>query len=157
MCVNIMLCFSLCEYHVLCIALLEPWFAASVKPLLSEHRPPCICLQVPLFKDAEDFLQHVAAARGKLRRGGTVDTAAAARIVLTDWNDGRIPFYTEPPKRDSGGHAAAAIVQDFATDFSADQVCRRCNPGIEACASAGRHPHRDIRNTVLSGSISCCE
>lgn len=84
--------------------------------------PPCP--QVPAFESAEDFLQHVAAVRGKLRRGGTVDMAAAARIVLTDWNDGRIPFYTEPPTRDSGGHAGATIVQNFSVDFSADEVSR---------------------------------
>ena len=48
--------------------------------------------------------------------------AAAARVVLTDWNDGRIQFYTEPPQRSSGGHDAAAIVKDWSADFNADQV-----------------------------------
>lgn len=46
----------------------------------------------------------------------------AVPLVLQDWNDGRIPFYTEPPKRDSGGHAGAAIVQGWSQDFSADEV-----------------------------------
>lgn len=68
------------------------------------------------------LLQHVAAARGKLRPGGTHDTAGAARVVLTDWNDGRIRFYTQPPQRDSGGHDAAAIVKGWSEDFNADQV-----------------------------------
>jgi len=68
------------------------------------------------------LLQHVAKARGKLRPGGTADTIAAARVVLSDWNDGRIRFYTEPPQRSSGGHDGAAIVKDWAADFSADQV-----------------------------------
>ncbi len=51
--------------------------------------------------------------------------AAAARVVLTDWNDGRIRFYTEPPERSSGGHDAAAIVKDWSADFDADQVGTR--------------------------------
>ena len=72
------------------------------------------------------LVQHVAKARGKLRPGGTVDTIAAARVVLTDWNDGRIRFYTEPPQRGSAGHDGAAIVKDWATDFDADQVCNTC-------------------------------
>lgn len=38
--------------------------------------------KVPAFQSADEFLQLVAAARGKLRRGGTVDVAAAARLVL---------------------------------------------------------------------------
>ena len=71
------------------------------------------------------LLQHVAKARGKLRPGGTADTVAAARVVLSDWNDGRIRFYTEPPQRSSGGHDGAAIVKDWAVDFNADQVGER--------------------------------
>ena len=38
--------------------------------------------KLPAFDGAQQFLQHVAAARGKLRRGGVVDIEAAARIVL---------------------------------------------------------------------------
>jgi nuclear GTP-binding protein len=55
--------------------------------------------KVPAYKDVDGFLTHVATARGKLRRGGVVDTSAAARIVLQDWNDGRIPYFTRPSKR----------------------------------------------------------
>ena len=78
-----------------------------------------------LTRDSSVLLQHVAKARGKLRPGGTADTVAAARVVLTDWNDGRIRFYTEPPQRDGGGHDGAAIVKDWAAAFDADQV-RHC-------------------------------
>lgn len=38
--------------------------------------------KIPAFKDADELLQHVAGARGKLRRGGTPDMRAAARILL---------------------------------------------------------------------------
>jgi len=82
------------------------------------------------------LLQHVAKARGKLRPGGTADTIAAARVVLSDWNDGRIRFYTEPPQRSSGGHDGAAIVKDWAADFSADQVgsaCRWRSSSLNPC------------------------
>jgi nuclear GTP-binding protein len=47
--------------------------------------------------DAHDFLLRVALLRGKLARGGIPDLEGAAKIVLHDWNIGRISFYSEPP------------------------------------------------------------
>lgn len=58
-----------------------------------------------------------------------------------DWNDGRILFYTEPPKRDSGGHAAATIVQDWSNDFSADEV-----------RSGARTLHSTLHITLIAGA-----
>ena len=79
--------------------------------------------KVPAFESTDQFLQHVALVRGKLKKGGTVDVQAAAKVVLQDWNDGRIPFYTMPPQRDAQkGHEAAELVTQFAADFNADQV-----------------------------------
>ena len=94
------------------------------------------------------LLQHVATARGKLRPGGTADTVAAARVVLADWNDGRIRFYTEPPQRSSGGHDGAAIVKDWAADFNADQVGT-----LETSAIKTSH----LQNGRVSGEqMLCC-
>lgn len=79
--------------------------------------------KVPTFDDTDQFLQHIALVRGKLKKGGTVDVRAAAKVVLQDWNDGRIPFYTMPPQREAQeGHAAAEVVTQWASDFDADQV-----------------------------------
>jgi nuclear GTP-binding protein len=47
------------------------------------------------------------------------------RVVLNDWNSGRIPYYTTPPKRGSKAdrkHAAAEVVTDWAKEFNADKV-----------------------------------
>lgn len=44
--------------------------------------------KIPTFDSVDDFLQKVATLRGKLKKGGIVDTEAAARIVLHDWNQG---------------------------------------------------------------------
>lgn len=40
------------------------------------------------FSDVDEFLMNVAMVRGKLKKGGVVDSLAAARIVLHDWNEG---------------------------------------------------------------------
>ncbi|KAL4420634.1 hypothetical protein ABPG75_010290 [Micractinium tetrahymenae] len=77
--------------------------------------------KVAAFEGADQFLQLVAQARGKLKRGGAVDTAAAARIVLQDWNDGRIPYFTLPPKRASEVEGSAQLVGAWGADFDVDQ------------------------------------
>ncbi|KAI0966560.1 P-loop containing nucleoside triphosphate hydrolase protein [Xylaria arbuscula] len=45
-----------------------------------------------------DFLVQVARKRGRLGRGGIPNLPAAAMTVITDWRDGRIQGWTEPPK-----------------------------------------------------------
>lgn len=47
---------------------------------------------------------------------------AAARIVLQDWNDGRIPYYTLPPSRNSDVAGSAAVVSEFASEFTVDDI-----------------------------------
>ena len=47
---------------------------------------------------------------------------AAAKILLHDWNDGRIPFFTMPPQRTMHGHAAAAVMPSWSQDFNVDEV-----------------------------------
>ncbi|PNW75595.1 hypothetical protein CHLRE_12g533050v5 [Chlamydomonas reinhardtii] len=81
-----------------------------------------VLYKISSFSAPEEFLQLVSLARGKLRRGGTPDAAAAARIVLQDWNDGRIPYYTLPPERPKSGLEEAVIVSSYAQEFNADEV-----------------------------------
>ncbi|EOA30210.1 hypothetical protein CARUB_v10013329mg [Capsella rubella] len=78
--------------------------------------------KIPSFEAVDDFLYKVATVRGKLKKGGLVDIEAAARIVLHDWNEGKIPYYTMPPKRDQGGHAESKIVTELAKEFNIDEV-----------------------------------
>jgi len=78
--------------------------------------------KVPAFKDADEFLQHVAFQRGRLLPGGIGDSKSAARVVLHDWHNGKIAYYTMPPRRGDGSHEEAAIVQAWGEAFSAERV-----------------------------------
>lgn len=49
------------------------------------------------FKNVEELLLFIAHRNGKLHRGGVPDLDEAARIIINDWNFGKIPFYTQPP------------------------------------------------------------
>jgi nuclear GTP-binding protein len=53
--------------------------------------------EVGTFKDAIDFVHQVGIRRGRVRQGGLVDEDETARIILKDWNDGKIGYYTLPP------------------------------------------------------------
>jgi len=88
---------------------------------------------IPRFTDVQDFLRHVARARGKLKRGGVPDMVAAAKCVLQDWNSGRIPFFTLPPSRGNEEHATAAVVSQFSADFDVTAI----NSAVIADAAPG--------------------
>eukprot|EP00242_Pyramimonas_sp_CCMP2087_P010269 CAMPEP_0198213438 /NCGR_PEP_ID=MMETSP1445-20131203/28865_1 /TAXON_ID=36898 /ORGANISM="Pyramimonas sp., Strain CCMP2087" /LENGTH=972 /DNA_ID=CAMNT_0043888081 /DNA_START=246 /DNA_END=3167 /DNA_ORIENTATION=- len=45
----------------------------------------------------DDFLEKVARATGKLGKGGEPDVSTAAKMVLLDWQRGKIPFFELPP------------------------------------------------------------
>jgi len=73
--------------------------------------------RIPIYEGVDDFLVQVATVRGKLKRGGTVDIVAAAKIVLQDWNDGKIPYFTTPPKRNSEIQGSTAVLAAWGADF----------------------------------------
>ncbi|KAL8102002.1 guanine nucleotide-binding protein-like NSN1 [Apium graveolens] len=78
--------------------------------------------KIPNFNSADEFLQNVATARGKLKKGGIIDVDSAARIVLHDWNEGKIPYYTMPPIRDAGVPSEAKIITELGKEFNIDEV-----------------------------------
>ncbi|VFQ68308.1 unnamed protein product [Cuscuta campestris] len=78
--------------------------------------------KIPDFNTADDFLCQVATVRGRLKKGGIVDIDAAARIVLHDWNVGKIPYFTMPPQRNDVEHSEVRIVSEFGKEFNVDEV-----------------------------------
>lgn len=78
--------------------------------------------KIPAFEGTDQFLQRVATARGKLKKGGVIDPEATARLVLQDWNTGRIPYFTMPPKRTHREYDSAGFVSQWGKDFDAEEV-----------------------------------
>ncbi|KAI0288760.1 P-loop containing nucleoside triphosphate hydrolase protein [Russula brevipes] len=52
---------------------------------------------LPTFSSTLEFLTMLALSTGRLLQGGVPDFLAAARQVLIDWNNQKIPFFSEPP------------------------------------------------------------
>jgi len=72
------------------------------------------------FQDCSEFLALMAGQMGKLKRGGVPDREKAARIVLGDWNTGKIKYYTHPPEQVEA-NLQAEIVAQFTQEFNLDQ------------------------------------
>jgi len=56
---------------------------------------------IPEWKDPDTFLENIARRMGKLIKGNRPDLNAAAKIVIQDWQRGRIPFFTLPPEEEA--------------------------------------------------------
>jgi len=77
--------------------------------------------QIPVFNTAMEFLTFIAQKRGKLLKGGRINIQAAGKSVLQDWNSGKIPFYTIPPKK-KDVHISAEIVSDWSKAFDIGSI-----------------------------------
>ncbi|KAJ3343391.1 hypothetical protein HDU93_008756 [Gonapodya sp. JEL0774] len=111
--------------------------AAPVEIIISRCRAEALrhIYDLPEFADARDFLVQLARKTGRLRKGGVPDTDSAARMVLRDWNGGRIPYYTVPPSEnatDTSLHADASIVEKWSKEFELPEIVEVEKEGLTA-------------------------
>eukprot|EP00494_Astrolonche_serrata_P033590 UN33859 len=55
------------------------------------------------WADDNDFLVQLSKMSGKLLKGGEPDLTTAAKMVLHDWQRGKIPFFVPPPQQNEDG------------------------------------------------------
>uniref|UniRef100_A0A4W3IYI1 Nucleolar GTP-binding protein 2 n=1 Tax=Callorhinchus milii TaxID=7868 RepID=A0A4W3IYI1_CALMI len=53
--------------------------------------------KIESWSSAVDFLEKLAFRMGKLLKGGEPDIQTISKMVLNDWQRGRIPFFVKPP------------------------------------------------------------
>ncbi|KAF9611859.1 hypothetical protein IFM89_036503 [Coptis chinensis] len=82
--------------------------------------------------DDEDFLLQLCKLSGKLLKGGEPDFKTAAKMVLHDWQRGRIPFFVPPPKQEDG-HSEKPGVASTSEDTVVDSD--RASAAIRAIAN----------------------
>uniref|UniRef100_A0A8H7XRC6 CP-type G domain-containing protein n=1 Tax=Psilocybe cubensis TaxID=181762 RepID=A0A8H7XRC6_PSICU len=72
---------------------------AVVEEILSRTPPETLqkIYNLPEFTSTLEFLTMLALSNGRLLKGGTPDLNSAARQVLTDWNQQKIPYFSTPP------------------------------------------------------------
>ncbi|KAH0872722.1 hypothetical protein HID58_070084 [Brassica napus] len=62
------------------------------------------------WEDDHDFLLQLCKASGKLLKGGEPDLMTGAKMILHDWQRGRIPFFVPPPKAEDKAEEGEAEV-----------------------------------------------
>ncbi|CAA6654429.1 unnamed protein product [Spirodela intermedia] len=73
--------------------------------------------------DDNDFLVQLCKSSGKLLKGGEPDLSTAAKMILHDWQRGRIPFFVPPPRQPSvNADQKSAAMRAIAGIISAQQV-----------------------------------
>ena len=91
--------------------------------------------KVQSWESPEDFLQQVARLTGRLLKGGEPDLNTAAKMVLYDWQRGRIPFFAPPPQLPEHMRGPAAIRHNLPED-AADAEMAAANAFVEKANEA---------------------
>ena len=98
-----------------------------VEAILQRCPKEQMCLQYSIasYDTIHEFLAYVAKKIGKLSKGGVPNSNMAARLVLNDWNNGKIKYFTHPPETETKStHVSAEIVTEFAKEFSLQDLDR---------------------------------
>lgn len=116
--------------------------------------PLMVAYGIPAFDNTTEFLALLCKLRGKYRRGGAFDVEAAAKVVLQDWNSGKIPFYTLPPKGPSTAHLSASVVQQWGEEFDVKQVEENEKKDLESLSMDPATRARFVSATALQPKAS---
>jgi nuclear GTP-binding protein len=85
---------------------------------------------VPAFPTGPEgcmtFLAMVARSKGRVLKGGIPDKVMAGRLVIKDWNKGKIPYYSVPPNEKVDANASSAgeakILNQFSEKFDINKI-----------------------------------
>lgn len=98
---------------------------------------------IPSFSSTPEFLQHLSRRQGRLKKGGVPDQEAAARILLQDWIDGRLSYYTVPPaNHEMPQYLKSTIVGELNAAFDIDALLKEEeNAVLEGLPAAKDRPN----------------
>eukprot|EP01135_Chromosphaera_perkinsii_P007637 Nk52_evm93s914 gene=Nk52_evmTU93s914 len=82
------------------------------------------------WSDAADFLEKMAVKFGKLLKGGEPDVHIVARMVLTDWQRGKLPYFAVPTadhpeqteKAEESEVQATSVEKDITVEQDLDKI-----------------------------------
>lgn len=101
----------------------------AVEAVVRRCQKTALMLQynLPEFEDTTELLKMLAQKMGKLKKGGVPDSRAAARKLLTDWNSGKLRYYTVPPDDVVEGSTGAEyisseLVAEMGKEFDLDAI-----------------------------------
>ena len=75
---------------------------------------------IPSFTDADQFLSLIAKKYGKLKQGGRPMMETARKIVLKDWDTGKIPFQSKVPTAENQSLNNSKLFSQLAPEMNLD-------------------------------------
>ncbi|KAK6633630.1 hypothetical protein RUM44_004237 [Polyplax serrata] len=75
---------------------------------------------VPSFNSTTEFLTSLAKRYGRFKKGGVPDLQASAKIIVDDWNSGKIEYHTKPPEDVNNYEISSSIVTEEVAEFNLD-------------------------------------
>ncbi|GFZ07512.1 GTP-binding family protein [Actinidia rufa] len=111
------------------------------------------------WEDENDFLVQLCKLTGKLLRGGEPDLMTAAKMVLHDWQRGKIPFFVPPPQEEKGSAeepSEPGVEKDGAVNEDKDSAATRAIANVISSQQLEDVPvQKDLFNEdELRGEIS---
>ncbi|NWU89081.1 NOG2 protein, partial [Upupa epops] len=88
----------------------------------------------------EEFLEKLAQRTGKLLKGGEPDIQTVSKMVLNDWQRGRIPFFVKPPNAEAGPQPPALEAATTSTQDSSEKA--------SGLAASGEGPGDEEKGTA---------
>lgn len=89
------------------------------------------------WEDENDFLVKLCKLTGKLLKGGEPDLMTAAKMVLYDWQRGKIPFFVPPPQLEDGTSEEPGVAGgegDGKTDTKTEEEREKSSSAMKAIA-----------------------
>ncbi|NXC31803.1 NOG2 protein, partial [Campylorhamphus procurvoides] len=99
--------------------------------------------KIDSWNDTEDFLEKLAARTGKLLKGGEPDLQNVSKMVLNDWQRGRIPFFVKPPNAEPAQPGPQPPALEAAVTSSQDNT----EETVSESVASGVEPAEERNNT----------
>ncbi|NXW63657.1 NOG2 protein, partial [Eurystomus gularis] len=104
-----------------------------ISAVLERAKPEYIrrTYKIDSWKDTEEFLEKLASRTGKLLKGGEPDIQTVSKMVLNDWQRGRIPFFVKPPNAETGPQPSALEVPVPSSQDNNEKISELVAPTVE--------------------------
>ncbi|XP_028134204.1 nucleolar GTP-binding protein 2 [Diabrotica virgifera virgifera] len=120
-----------------------------VKHILERVKPEYIrkTYKVDQWNDSIDFLEKIAHKSGKLLKKGEPDITGVSKMVLNDWQRGKLPFYCCPPGYEQPLSQTQEASEDEPVGVVQDYRKIRVNLTFEGEDVRALEPIKDLNST----------
>ncbi|KAG8232428.1 hypothetical protein J437_LFUL012859 [Ladona fulva] len=105
--------------------------------------------------DPQEFLEALARRFGKLLKGGEPDIKTTSKIVLNDWQRGKLPFYVPPPGFEVPDPTAAAKRAGLSVSSNVEVSQKPQSKAVEVSKDESNVSNEDPPAVPDSNQVNC--